>query len=87
MARTSLICPIKCLWDAPFVHTAKRYARDAEPSVIWEGHKAGRDIGYCLFTDREGGVEHCSADNMEPARSYIGDWIARTFSRFPVAAR
>jgi kynurenine formamidase len=34
-------------WDAPFVHTAKRYARDADPRVIWEGHKAGRDIGYC----------------------------------------
>jgi len=34
-------------WDAPFVHTAERYARDADPSVIWEGHKAGRDIGYC----------------------------------------
>lgn len=34
-------------WDAPFVHTAQRYARDADPSVIWEGHKAGRDIGYC----------------------------------------
>ena len=40
-----------------------------------------------IFTDREGGVEHCSADNMEPARSYIADWIARTFSSFPVAAR
>ena len=34
-------------WDAPFVHTAKNYARDADPSIIWEGHKAGRDIGYC----------------------------------------
>jgi kynurenine formamidase len=34
-------------WDAPFVHTARKYARDADPSVIWEGHKAGRDIGYC----------------------------------------
>jgi kynurenine formamidase len=34
-------------WDAPFVHTAKHYARDADPSIIWEGHKAGRDIGYC----------------------------------------
>jgi pimeloyl-ACP methyl ester carboxylesterase len=40
-----------------------------------------------IFTDREGGVEHCSADNMEPARSYIADRIARTFSSFPVAAR
>ncbi|GAA3564807.1 cyclase family protein [Amycolatopsis ultiminotia] len=34
-------------WDAPFVHTAKRYAREHDPAVIWEGHKAGREIGYC----------------------------------------
>jgi kynurenine formamidase len=34
-------------WDAPFVHTARRYAVDHDPSVIWEGHKAGREIGYC----------------------------------------
>jgi kynurenine formamidase len=34
-------------WDAPFLHTAKNYARHADPSIIWEGHKAGRDIGYC----------------------------------------
>lgn len=34
-------------WDAPFVHTAKRYAAEHDPSIIWEGHKAGRDIGYC----------------------------------------
>ena len=32
-----------------------------------------------LFTDREGGVEHVSADNMEPVRSYIADWIAEVF--------
>jgi kynurenine formamidase len=34
-------------WDAPFVHTARTYARDGDPSVIWEGHRAGREIGYC----------------------------------------
>jgi kynurenine formamidase len=34
-------------WDAPFVHTAKRYAETGDASIIWEGHKAGRDIGYC----------------------------------------
>ncbi|WP_280428942.1 cyclase family protein [Nocardia brasiliensis] len=34
-------------WDAPFVHTAARYARDHDPAVIWEGHRAGRTIGYC----------------------------------------
>lgn len=32
-----------------------------------------------FFTSREGGVEHCSADNMENGRDYIADWIAETF--------
>ncbi len=34
-------------WDAPFVHTAQKYAETKDASLIWEGHKAGRDIGYC----------------------------------------
>ncbi|MCJ7857697.1 cyclase family protein [Corynebacterium kalidii] len=34
-------------WDAPFSYTARRYGQDHDPSIIWEGHKAGRDIGYC----------------------------------------
>jgi len=34
-------------WDAPFVHTAKKYIETKDASLIWEGHKAGRDIGYC----------------------------------------
>ena len=34
-------------WDAPFVHTAKRYAETGNAKLIWEGHKAGREIGYC----------------------------------------
>ncbi len=34
-------------WDAPFVYTAKRYAESRDASIIWEGHKAGREIGYC----------------------------------------
>lgn len=34
-------------WDAPFVHTAKKYSDTKDASLIWEGHKAGRDIGYC----------------------------------------
>lgn len=32
-----------------------------------------------IFTPREGGIEHVSADNMEPVRSYIADWIADRF--------
>lgn len=34
-------------WDAPFVHTKERYLETGDASLIWEGHKAGRDIGYC----------------------------------------
>jgi kynurenine formamidase len=34
-------------WDAPFVHTARRYAETKNARLIWEGHKAGREIGYC----------------------------------------
>jgi kynurenine formamidase len=34
-------------WDAPFVHTKKRFEESGDAGLIWEGHKAGRDIGYC----------------------------------------
>ena len=34
-------------WDAPFVHTAERYRESHDAGLIWEGHKAGRNIGYC----------------------------------------
>jgi kynurenine formamidase len=34
-------------WDAPFVHTRERYLETGNAKLIWEGHKAGRDIGYC----------------------------------------
>jgi kynurenine formamidase len=34
-------------WDAPFVHTKERYQESGDAGLIWEGHKAGRDIGYC----------------------------------------
>ena len=34
-------------WDAPFSVTAQRYADTQDPSIIWEGHRASMDIGYC----------------------------------------
>jgi kynurenine formamidase len=34
-------------WDAPFVHTAKRYAAEGDAGIIWEGHRASIEIGYC----------------------------------------
>lgn len=34
-------------WDAPFIHTKARVAETGDASLIWEGHKAGREAGYC----------------------------------------
>lgn len=33
-------------WDAPFLHTARRYAETRDPAIVWEGHKAGREAAY-----------------------------------------
>jgi kynurenine formamidase len=34
-------------WDAPFQHTKGKYEETRDARLIWEGHKAGREIGYC----------------------------------------
>ncbi|MBC7157706.1 MAG: cyclase family protein, partial [Rhodobacteraceae bacterium] len=34
-------------WDAPFSHTARRWAETHDPAIIWEGHRASMNIGYC----------------------------------------
>jgi kynurenine formamidase len=34
-------------WDAPFVYTRQKVDAAGDTSLIWEGHKAGREIGYC----------------------------------------
>ena len=33
-------------WDAPFSHTRRKVAETGDPTLIWEGHRAGREIGY-----------------------------------------
>jgi kynurenine formamidase len=34
-------------WDAPFGHTKTKWEKTRDPSIIWEGHKAGMVRGYC----------------------------------------
>ena len=34
-------------WDAPFSLTAEKVRETNNPKLIWEGHRAGVDIGYC----------------------------------------
>jgi kynurenine formamidase len=33
-------------WDAPFSHTRRRVQETGDVGLIWEGHRAGREIGY-----------------------------------------
>ena len=33
-------------WDAPFSYTAEKYKQTKDPSIIWEGHRAGMAQGY-----------------------------------------
>ena len=53
-------------WDAPFVHTARRYAETHDTSLIWEGHKAGRHIGYCHL-EKLHNLEQLPADGFTVA--------------------
>lgn len=34
-------------WDAPFSHTKRKLQQGGDAALIWEGHRAGREIGYC----------------------------------------
>lgn len=34
-------------WDAPFIYTKEIFEKTKDPSVIWEGHKAGKEMCYC----------------------------------------
>lgn len=34
-------------WDAPLALEAEAFRQNGDPSIIWEGHKAGMDCIYC----------------------------------------
>ena len=51
-------------WDAPFAFTAQEFARTGDPSIIWEGHRAGMDIGYCHI-EKLSNLESLPANGFE----------------------
>ncbi|MDF3310533.1 cyclase family protein [Rhodococcus sp. T2V] len=53
-------------WDAPFVHTAQRYAETGDAAIIWEGHRAGREIGYCHI-EKLGNLESIPSSGFQVA--------------------
>ncbi|KZM72592.1 cyclase family protein [Nocardia terpenica] len=50
-------------WDAPFGYTARRYAETGDAGLIWEGHRAGRDIGYCHL-EKLGNLDQLPGDGF-----------------------
>jgi len=51
-------------WDAPFSHTKKRVAATGDAGLIWEGHRAGREIGYSHL-EKLGNLAALPADGFE----------------------
>ncbi|MDT7951124.1 MAG: cyclase family protein [Acetobacteraceae bacterium] len=41
-------------WDAPFSHTKRRVQETGDASLIWEGHRVGRDRAYCQIEKLHG---------------------------------
>lgn len=53
-------------WDAPFIHTKKRWEETHDPSIIFEGHKAGMVTGYCQI-EKLGHLEELPATGFTVA--------------------
>ena len=51
-------------WDAPFSLTRERVAATGDAALIWEGHRAGREIGYSHL-EKLHNLEALPADGFE----------------------
>ncbi len=53
-------------WDAPFSWTKERVQEAGDAGLIWEGHRAGREIGYCHL-EKLSNLEALPADGFQVA--------------------
>ena len=51
-------------WDAPFCLTRQRVRQTGDAGLIWEGHRAGREIGYSHL-EKLHNLEALPADGFE----------------------
>jgi kynurenine formamidase len=51
-------------WDAPFPLTAQAYAKSHDAAIIWEGHRASMEIGYCHM-EKLSNLESLPGDGFE----------------------
>ena len=50
-------------WDAPFSHTRRRVEETGDVSLIWEGHRVGRDRAYCQI-EKMANLDQLPADGF-----------------------
>lgn len=53
-------------WDAPFSWTRERVRETGNAGLIWEGHRAGREIGYCHL-EKLSNLDALPADGFQVA--------------------
>jgi kynurenine formamidase len=53
-------------WDAPFSHTKRKVEETGDAGLIWEGHRAGREIGYSHL-EKLHNLESLPADGFQIA--------------------
>lgn len=41
-------------WDLPVSINRQQFEATGDPSIVWEGHKAGADVGYCQIEKLQG---------------------------------
>jgi kynurenine formamidase len=51
-------------WDAPFSFTRRRVQQTGDAGLIWEGHRAGREIGYSHL-EKLNNLEQLPPDGFE----------------------
>ncbi|MBV9539177.1 MAG: cyclase family protein [Acidisphaera sp.] len=51
-------------WDPPFSHTRRRVQETGDFGLIWEGHRAGREIGYSQI-EKLHNLEQLPADGFQ----------------------
>src|ERR1700733_14930799 len=51
-------------WDAPFSFTREKVKATGDASLIWEGHRAGREIGYFQM-EKLGNLAQLPADGFD----------------------
>ena len=65
-----ITCPMLILWGEEDKLTPREVAQQLHDAV------GSKDKTLKIFTDQEGGAEHCQVDNRQVGTDYVCDWLA-----------